>query len=179
MKTLTQSERAYLESLQVRWCGMREYLAAVELDFTSGTEAWLRALGDFRKVQGNISNPISFLACLLAKDYLAKRFDVSNFDAASKAQGAPGLDIDFIADKERIIGEIKTTVPYSGAKNDFGAQQKMSFRADFLKLGRETADHKFLFVTNRRTHEIILRKYSHELLGVEIVLLSDLPNVGD
>ena len=44
---------------------------------------------------------------------------------------------------QRIIGEIKTTVPYSGARNDLGAQQKQALMTDFSKLNKATADYKY------------------------------------
>lgn len=41
---------------------------------------------------------------------------------------------------KRVIAEIKTTVPYSGAINDLGAKQKEAFRSDFAKLINTVAD---------------------------------------
>ncbi len=107
----------------------------------------------------------------MAKDYLAKKFRLHPFDAAAKAQGAPGLDIDVqTLDGQRVIGEIKTTTPY--LPNDFGAQQRSAFEKDFEKLTTTAADHRFLFVTDRTTFGIIRRRYADRLPGVVIVLLT-------
>jgi hypothetical protein len=109
----------------------------------------------------------------MAKRYLTLHEGPSCcFDAAAKAEGAPGLDIDlFTSDRRRIIDEIKTTEPY--LLNDFGAQQKQRFRDDFEKLNKTQADVKYLFVTEVRTHQILLKKYASEIPGVRIVLLGD------
>lgn len=133
---------------------------------------WFATLARIKDVQGNFNNDLSFVACLLAKSYLKKQFGVTNFDAASKAQGAKGLDIDVVSPSgERIAGEIKTIVPYKGAKNDFGAAQKKSFRADFAKLNKAQATHKLLFVTDKASYDLVQLKYSKEIPGVQVVLL--------
>ena len=44
----------------------------------------------FKDELGNINNDVSFLATLLAKAYLVKNLGIVPFDAAAKAQGAPG-----------------------------------------------------------------------------------------
>jgi hypothetical protein len=86
--------------------------------------------------------------------YLHEHFAITDFDAAAKAQGASGLDVDvYSPNGERIVAEIKTTVPYSGAKNDLVVQQKTSFRKDFAKLNAAQATHTLLFVTDGSTFE--------------------------
>ena len=62
-------------------------------------------------------------------------------------------------------------MPYSQAKNDFGAQQKNTIKKDFLKLNSEVADYKFFFVTDEETYEILNRKYSYQIPDVQIILL--------
>lgn len=94
------------------------------------------------------------------------------FDVSEKPQGASGLDIDErTIDNKRVIGEVKSTTPY--AKNDFGSAQKKSFLADFRKLNAAEAEHKFLFVTDERTYEIIKRRYQTEIPDVTVVLLAN------
>lgn len=140
---------------------------------TDDPAAWFEFIGQIRAIQGNTSNDFSFLACLLAKGYLSKRFEIRDFDAAAKPQAAPGLDVDIITpDGKRVIVEIKTTVPYSGAKNDLGAQQKASFQRDFDKLNRSQADYKFFFITDLKTYNIVQQHYSKLIPGVEIILLA-------
>lgn len=136
-----------------------------------GLSSWYRR----RIIQGNTSNDLSFLACLLAKSYLSKRLEISDFDAAAKPQGATGLDIDLItADGRHVIAEIKTTIPYSEAKNDLGAQQKASFKKDFDKLNKAQADNKFFFVTDLKTYNIVKQRYAKFIPGVEIILLTEI-----
>jgi len=124
----------------------------------------------FRKIQGNISNDGSFIATLLAKQFLNSKFGV-NFDAAEKPQGAPGIDIDVrTSEGHRIVAEIKTTVPYR--VSDFGAQQAASFKKDFAKLAASDAAHKFLFVTDSSAFSALKGdKYTKLMPGVRIVHL--------
>ena len=168
----TKLEAEYLERIRARLAGLREYLDGVSLSEESHVPEWFAALAKIKAIQGNINNDLSFLACLLAKRYLEKRFGLNNFDAAAKPQGAAGLDINvFIPSGKRLIAEMKTTVPYSGVLNDLGSKQKESFRNDFDKLTKTTADHKFFFVTDKATFEVVRRKYSMAIPGVEIILL--------
>jgi hypothetical protein len=136
----------------------------------SSVIAWYKYLAMMKEIQGNTSNDISFVACLMAKEYLYRKLPMKPFDVASKPQGAPGLDLDErTQSNQRVIGEIKTTVPYK--KDDLGAQQRESFKKDFQKLNSERADYKFFFVTEERTFNIIKKKYAQEIPGVTIVLL--------
>jgi hypothetical protein len=90
---------------------------------------WFSYLASFKEELGNINNDVSFFATLLAQAYLLEHLDVRPFDAAAKAQGAPGLDIDEQTNGgERIIAEIKTTHPY--LEIDLGAQLKTTFVKD-------------------------------------------------
>ncbi len=124
-----------------------------------------------KEITGNASNGMSFVAALMAKDYLYRVLPMQSFDAAAKAQGAPGLNIDErTVDGSRVIGEIKTTTPYMG--NDLGAQQKVTFKKDFEKLNNTQADYKFFFVTDPMTFRIVKHKYLSQLPGVSIVLLT-------
>jgi hypothetical protein len=106
----------------------------------------------------------------MAKEYLSAKFDVT-FDAAEKPQGASGIDIDVLSGSgERIVAEIKTTVPYQ--VSDFGAQQAASFKKDFVKLAVATAMHKLLFVTDRRAYTALQKpKYVSQIPGVRVVNL--------
>lgn len=134
------------------------------------TVHWYEFLSRLRLIQGNLSNDVSFIATLLAKRYLAQRFHV-DFDAAEKPQGAPGIDIDVLtADGQRIVAEIKTTLPYQ--VTDFGAQQAASFKKDFAKLTSASAQHKFLFVTEEAAYTALKKqKYIKLMPGVKIVQL--------
>ena len=168
----TKLEAKYIERIQMRLEQLRVNLNQLNLTANSDVSQWYKALAEIKAIQGNINNDLSFLACLLAKNYLEKRFGLNNFDAAAKPQGAAGLDINvFIPSGKRLIAEIKTTVPYSGVLNDLGANQKESFRNDFDKLNSTPADYKFFFVTDKATFEVVKRKYSREIPGVEIILL--------
>jgi hypothetical protein len=52
------------------------------------------------------------------------------------------------------------------------AQQKQRFLEDFAKLRNTPAELKYLFVTEARTYEILVRRYAPQNPGVQIVLLS-------
>ena len=166
------NEQAYFERIRQHVTTLFDYLSTNAAPIDDDPEAWFEFIAGIRDIQGNISNVQSFLATMLVKWYLMSRFNLADFDAAEKAQGAPGLDIDVLTDRgERIVGEIKTTVPYG--KNDLGAQQKSTFQKDFKKLNEANAPHKFFFVTSRRTFEIMQARYAHLIPDVEIILLVD------
>ncbi len=152
---------------------LRGLLASVPLDFDSSE--YSRVFGILREVKallGNLNNDISFAASVLAKEFLTDRHDLRNLDVSLKPQGAPGLDIDErTAQGERVVAELKTTTPYGAT--DLGAQQKATFEKDFTKLARAEAEHKYFFVTDRRTFDIVLKRYSVRLGGVTLVLLPE------
>jgi len=168
---LTPNERAYLDSLSERLDRLRALLGAgPSLNSASDTTDRFAFLAAMKVIQGNTSNDLSFVATLMARDYLAQTVSLRPFDAAAKAQGAPGLDIDQCTlDGERVVAEIKTTTPYKA--DDLGAQQKATFAKDFAKLAAADAAHKFLFVTDGRTFAVLRRKYRPLLTGVTVVLL--------
>jgi hypothetical protein len=167
---LTDGEKQYCSDIADRVSRMREFLNRSTLAEPPEPTEWHLFLSTLRKIQGNLSNDGSFIATLLAKQYLCSKFNV-DFDAAKKPQGAPGIDIDVeTSEGQRIIAEIKTTVPYQ--TSDFGAQQAASFKKDFAKLSTE-ADYKFLFVTDSGTFTALQKaKYIKLMLGVRIVNLT-------
>ena len=118
-----------------------------------------------------MSNDLGFFATLMAKQFLSRRHYVE-FDAAAKAQGAPGLDIDTqTRDGRRVIAEIKTTVPYLGT--DFGAQQATSIKKDIVKLNSASADYKYFFVTDASAFKALkAKRYLVSTVGIRIVLLT-------
>ena len=168
---LTEGERRYCSDIANRVTQVRAFLNANTLVQPPDATQWHSFMSALRKIQGNVSNDGSFIATLLAKQYLRSKFDV-DFDASAKPQGAPGIDIDVKdAEGHRIVAEIKTTVPYQ--VSDFGAQQAASFRKDFAKLTASDAIHKFLFVTDSTAFEALKRdKYTKLMPGVRIVHLA-------
>jgi len=169
---LTQNEREYCVQIAGRIEKLRHFLNARFLASPEIPSEWYSFLAEFKTIQGNLNNDISFVATLLAKSHLQKLFQVS-FDAAAKPQGAPGIDIDVQTnDGQRIVAEIKTTSPYQAT--DFGAQQAASFKKDFAKLAAAKAQHKFLFVTEQRAFEALRSpKYTCQISGVRVVLLPE------
>lgn len=158
-----------MEGISRRVSRLRDFLLGNELGPADDFVARYDYLSSIKSIQGNLSNDISYIATLLAKSFLQSRFDLLAWDAAEKPQGAPGLDIDVSTRaRERIIGEIKTTVPYG--KSDLGSNQKAMFDKDFAKLTRASADHKFMFVTESRTFDLLcLPKYCRKIPGVTVV----------
>ena len=123
-----------------------------------------------KEIMGNFNTDVSFISCLMAKDYLCSQFDLGHFDVSEKSQSAPGPDIEvYTAEGKKIIAEIKSTIPYKD--NDFGSQQINSLRNDFSKLKKSSADYKYMFVTNESAYNILNKKYSAELDGIMLVLL--------
>jgi hypothetical protein len=167
---LTERERRYCTEIKARIAQAREFLLSDDLADLPEPKALFQFLAKLRQIQGNVSNDVSFAATLLAKQYLSAKFDVT-FDAAEKPQGAPGIDIDVLtASGDRIVAEIKTTVPYQ--RSDFGAQQAASFKKDFVKLAGVTAMHRFLFVTDKGAFQALQKpKYLAQIPGVRVVNL--------
>ena len=139
----------------------------------SSSKDWQKYLTAIKSIEGNLDNSVSFVACLLAKEYLLTKFSFTSLDVAEKHQNASGLDISTTTvDGRRIIAEIKTTTP-AGNHGDLGANQKATFRKDFAKLNKSIADHKFFFVTDSLTFQVMKSKYAREIPGVTVVLLPD------
>ncbi len=168
----SQAEAVRIGELVERIALLKRVLEASPPDGAYDPVLWYRFLSVIKLTQGNLSNDVSFVTCLLAKGFLAAHHRGVVFDAAAKAQGAPGLDVDLrTPEGARIIAEIKTTDPYK--PDDFGSQQKTKFREDFAKLNKHVADFKYLFVTEQRTYDILLRKYAPEIPEIRIVLLTE------
>jgi len=143
MNQITPGEQEYLHKLAKRLIRLQDFLNSLDVKDDLAIDQWFEWLAQIKEIQGNSNNDISFTACLMAKAYLVKEYgEIDGFDVSAKPQGAPGLDIDVQTRKgQRIIGEIKTTVPYSGARNDLGAQQKQALMTDFSKLNSLTMSH--------------------------------------
>jgi len=161
-----------LELIAAKIAALKEFLNAEPIpDLNTPIDNWLRYLTTMKGIAGNASNAMSFVAAVMAKRYLHQTLSMQPFDVAVKAQGAPGLDIDArTLDGKRVIGEIKTTTPYKGS--DLGAQQKTTFRKDFDKLQHGAAEYKFFFVTDETVFSLMKGKYSTQLTGVTVVLLT-------
>lgn len=166
-----EGERTQLDGIVFRIDHLREFLAERPTPPADSSGAvWLAFLGEMKQIVGNASNDLSFVATLLAKDYLCRRFEMQPFDASAKPQGANGLDIDErTITGERVVGEIKTTTPYLGDR--LGAAQLASFTKDFEKLRLVDAPHKFFFVTDPATFDLACSMLSERLPDVQVVLL--------
>ena len=163
-------ERREFDALRERLQRLVDALSAAPLP-ESDVDAWFRILIQLRTIQGNASNDLSFVACVLARDYLCQHCDIAPFDVAEKPQNAAGIDIDVrTREGARVIAEVKTTVPY--APNDFGAAQASSIKKDLDKLRRADADRKFFFLTDARAHAVMHRKFAHVVPELELVLLA-------
>ncbi len=129
-----------------------------------------KTFNQIKEIMGNFNNDLSFISCLMAKEFLESQFRLKEFDVSEKSQSTSGLDIVvYTEDSKKIVGEIKTTSPYKN--NDFGANQIESLRNDFRKLKAAQAEYKFLFVTEKTAYEVLERKYSQELEGFILILL--------
>jgi len=168
---MTDKERDYLQSVRKKMEDLRKCLNSLPVPALSEPPAeWYRYLSRIKGIVGNLDNDISFVACLMAKEFLLKSHSINNLDAARKPQGAPGPDIDVTTDDgKRLVAEIKTTIPYAG--NDLGSQQKQSFQRDFAKLRKAKADLKYFFVTEEPTFQIVKRKYRGTIPDVTVVLV--------
>jgi hypothetical protein len=131
---------------------------------------WYSYLLDMKHIVGSLDNFVSFVACLMAKDHLLQKSNVQSFEVALRAQNAPGPDIQTMTVDGKIIqGEVKTTIPCNGPY--FGGNQEKSVKRDFEKLRKYDAHHKYLFVTNENTFQLLKNKYAKYLANVTVVQL--------
>lgn len=169
---LSTNEQVKMQEIETRLLSLRDSLNHQIIPTLEDTKSWFSVLNKIKTIQGNFNNDVGFVATILAKNYLARKYGFSGFDASEKPQGAPGIDIDVILpDGTRLVAEIKTTSPYKGS--DLGANQKSTFEADFLKLQNADARIKLFLVTESATYEIMKKsKYRNLLRNVEVVLLT-------
>ncbi len=169
---LTKKEIKKLEKLKNKFELFNNLLKNSEYDAYGDLYKQYIYLNEFKKVMGNFSNDLSYIACLMAKQYLLKKHKFfPDLDMSLKKQGAPGLDIDaFTIESERCIAEIKTTFPYKD-RNYFGANQIELFRKDFKKLKENDAKFKYMFVVEEKSFNILKAKHISELTGIMTVLL--------
>jgi len=131
---------------------------------------WYEWLAGVKRILGNFDNDVSFVATLMAKQFLVQRHPSLTFDVSLKPQSAPGLDIDEVTPEGvRVIAEIKTTIPYGGT--ELGAQQKSMFYKDFEKLAASDATYKYFIVTEEKAFDVVKRRYLPRLEGVTVALL--------
>jgi hypothetical protein len=148
---------------------LRAFLTDNALDPEAHAADTYRFLSKLKSVLGNLNNHVSFVGTLMAKEYLSRLFEIGDFDAAAKAQGAAGIDIDFrTPDGKHIAAEIKTTFPYQPG---FGAKQREMISKDVAKLRASNADVKFLFLTERLSFDAAKKIGAWAGANIHVVLL--------
>ncbi|MHB8733231.1 MAG: hypothetical protein ACYDAB_15770 [bacterium] len=169
---LTELEEFRLYQIAGRVGKLRAFLREHDLPAPDCVNEWYEFLAAVKGIQGNLNNDVAFIATLMAKEYLTKHFQISDFDAAEKRQGASGIDI--VArthDGKCVVAEIKSTFPYGTDR--FGGNQTDTIRRDLVRLAATQADLKFFFVTESKSFDILKgRRNSWKAQGVRIVLLS-------
>lgn len=165
---LTVAEKHSCQSIRTKDAALRSFVERERLSDPLDVRQWLRYLIGIKHSLGNLNNDIGFVATLLAKAYLSRRFGIADFDAAAKAQGAPGIDIEAqTADGRIVVGELKTTKPYQPG---FGAAQRASLLKDLARLASASADHRLMFVVDPDTfRDLCKRSFVSNAPGVEIV----------
>lgn len=168
MESFTPSEQQFCELIRSKDRALRQFLAASALPDEIDGPAWLTYLTGIKSALGNLNNDLAFVATLLVKRYLQQRLGITAFDAAGKAQGAAGVDIEAVTlDGRAIIGELKTTKPYQPG---FGAQQRTMMLKDLQRLAASSAPHRFMFVTDPDAFAALCKPtFARRAPGVEIV----------
>lgn len=168
---LTQSEKNSLNSILIKINNLKMYLDNNIFHCSSDNlKNWYNYLNEIKNIIGNFNDTLSFISCLMTKEYLLKEHSIRDFDVALKSQSAPRLDIDiYTINGKRIIAEIKTIKSISDT--DLGSQQKTSIFNDIKKLKNTDSDYKYLFLTEINTYNIIRNKYKSEIIDIELVLL--------
>jgi hypothetical protein len=165
---LSPRESVSCDRIRHKEKGLREFLSKNNLLEPMGAHQWLGYLTEIKDILGNINNDIGFIATLLVKAYLERRFGVTNFDASGKPQGASGIDIQAVSsDGKAVAGELKTTKPYQPG---FGAQQRAMILKDLARLAASAADHRFMFVTDAEAYRTLCgSSFASRAPGVELV----------
>ena len=167
--TQTEGEANHLRDLVSMVERVRDYFAG-EAPRADDTRAWLSYLLVLKAIQGKLNYDISFLACLLAKEYLSSRFDSLDWDVTATSHGAVGLDVNVVTvGGVRIVGTVRTIIPH--LRHDFDASQMAALRRDVARLTAVEASLKYVFLTDRRAYELLSGPYAPALAGVEVVLL--------
>jgi hypothetical protein len=168
---LSVHELAMMQDIERRLKATLAHLSR-ETPALEDTVGWFAYLAELKAIQGNAHNRVSFVATLLAKQYLAQHYGLTGFDAAEKSQNAPGIDIDVrLSDGRRLVAELKTTNAYK--PKDFGAQQRKTIRKDFMKLANVKADIKLFLVTEPIAFSFMKKsKYQSLVQGVTVVLFT-------
>lgn len=168
MSIFAAGETRYCDNIRIKDKSLREFLAVQSLCDPVPTAEWLAYLIGIKDILGNLNNDVSFVATLLIKDYLLQRFEIDDFDASAKLQGAPGIDVEAkTKDGRTIVGELKTTKPYQPG---FGAAQRTSILKDLARLSKSNADHRLMFVVNTDAYDALVHeRLASKAPGVEII----------
>src|SRR5258706_6353303 len=94
LESLTASEMKYCEVIRAKDRALRKFLDENKIAEPVDARQLLSYLVRMKHVLGNINNDVGFAATLMVKRYLEERFAISDFDAAEKAQGASGIDVE-------------------------------------------------------------------------------------
>jgi hypothetical protein len=166
--TLTPAELRFCDTIREKDRRLRLFLANAGLPTSADAHEWLTYLTGIKTALGNLNNDLGFVATLLVKRYLERRFGIVDFDAAGKPQGAAGIDIKASTPNGlNILGELKTTKPY---QSGFGAQQRTQIIKDLNRLAASKADHRFMFVVDADAYSALCKPpLTRRAPGVEFV----------
>jgi len=106
MTDRTAKEDAYIARIRDKIGALRCMLNERSLpDDNAVPMVWHTYLAEMKKLSGHANNDQTFVAGLMAKEYLYGRFSMCHYDAALKPMGATGLDIDErTLDGQRVVG---------------------------------------------------------------------------
>ena len=189
MGQLIEPLKKKINDIEKAYRGLSRYVD--EHDNAISLRDLLNEYAKVKKVIGNYHNHLSFIANLMAIEWLEEKegFCYSRPIPTIESQNATGFDIDFCDEKGWVIGEIKTTDPTGNYS--FGAQQKDSIIKDFqnLKKGyklranknqkedanqretKKTAEYRYMFVTDEKSFaklkDLFSKKHNAGKLGLK------------
>ena len=70
MEKFTVGEKGFLTKISKILAQLRSRLQSPEPKLESSTYEWFTYIDDIKRAQGNLNNVISFLSCLMAKEYI-------------------------------------------------------------------------------------------------------------
>lgn len=122
-----------------------------------------------KKELSKINLKIHSNAVLLALQHLKEKHpDVKNWE--TKLGSDSGVDI--IGDEDKVVGEIKSTIPYGG--NRLGAAQATSIKHDLDKMKKYHSASKYFFILDSVAKTAVIHKFQNELNDIKVLAIKEI-----
>jgi len=125
-----------------------------------------------KKELSSVNIKIHSNAVQLAEQYLKKIHpDIQNWE--TKLGSDSGVDIvGYDNNKEKIVGEVKSTIPYGG--NRLGAAQATSIKYDLDKMKKYPGASKYFFILNSIAKTAVMHRFQDELDDIKVLAIKEI-----